>query len=132
MYANVFNQAVLEINPNHPIIKHLRSTFIADPASEAAVDSIRLMFETAKLSAGYVLDNSAEYSRLVVKLMTRMTGEEINDGHFSSPAIAKPVQPSDSEMTDEGDVERAKIAEDFINEYGNYQPEVGEDVIDLN
>jgi molecular chaperone HtpG len=133
MYANVFNQAVLEINPNHPIIKHLKSTFVADPESTVAVDSIRLMFETAKLSAGYVLDNSAEYSRLVVKLMTRMTGEEVYANDASPPsAISSSGSSSPLPVADEADAERSKIAENFVNEYGDYQPERGDDVIDLN
>jgi HSP90 family molecular chaperone len=40
--------------------------------SEDAKDTINLIFNTAALSAGYVLDNAAEYSKLVTRLMTKM------------------------------------------------------------
>jgi hypothetical protein len=31
------------------------------------------VFNTAALAAGYVLDNAAEYSQMVVKMMTRLS-----------------------------------------------------------
>ena len=71
-FANIFNQAVLEINPEHPIIQRLRAAQEIDPDSVDARDTVNLVFNTAALAAGYVLENSAEYSQMVVKMMSKL------------------------------------------------------------
>ena len=70
-FANIFNQAVLEINPSHPIITKLKAMQEADPENEESKELVDLVFNTAALAAGYMLDNSAEYSKMVVKMMTK-------------------------------------------------------------
>jgi heat shock protein beta len=72
-FANIFNQAVLEINPEHPIIarlKYLQENL--ENKEEEATETVSLIFNTAALAAGYVLDNAAEYSANVVKMMARL------------------------------------------------------------
>jgi len=71
-FANIFNQAVLEVNPDHPIIIRLKAMQEADAESSEARDMAELVFNTAALAAGYVLDNSADYSLMVVKMMTKL------------------------------------------------------------
>merc|ERR1712146_829989 len=71
-FANIFNQAVLEINPNHPIISHLAKLHEEDEQGEEAKETVEIVFNTAALAAGYILDNAAEYSNLVVKIMARL------------------------------------------------------------
>lgn len=75
-FADVFNQAVLEINPSHPIILNLKKFQEADPESKDAKDMAEVIFNTAALSAGYVLDNAAEYALMVNKMLTRLMEEE--------------------------------------------------------
>lgn len=43
-----------------------------DGDSAEAKETAALVFSTAALAAGYVLDNAAEYSLMVTKMMTRM------------------------------------------------------------
>merc|ERR1712146_41957 len=71
-FANIFNQAVLEINPNHAIITHLMKLHDEDEQGEEAKETVEIVFNTAALAAGYILDNAAEYSNLVVKMMARL------------------------------------------------------------
>ena len=71
-FANIFNQAVLEINPDHPIIQNLKVMQESDPDAETAKQTALLVFNTAALAAGYMLDNSAEYSEMVVSMMTKL------------------------------------------------------------
>ena len=71
-FSNIFNQAVLEINPNHPIIQKLKSMQEIDPEGEESTNTVKLVFNTAALAAGYILDNSAEYSQMVTKMMTNL------------------------------------------------------------
>lgn len=75
MFENIFNQAVLEINPNHPIIQKLKDIQESNPEDAEGKDMVDLIFNTAALSAGYVLDNAAAYSQTVVKMLTRMSSK---------------------------------------------------------
>lgn len=84
MSSNLYNQAVLEINPLHSIIKNLKSQLELEDrngngispgislASEAMKDRVNVLFNTAAISAGYVLDNAAEYAKLINKLMAQL------------------------------------------------------------
>lgn len=78
-FSNIFNQAVLEINPTHPVILHLKEIQGSGDAGakddEAAKELVEVIFSTAALAAGYVLDNSAEYAKLVTKLMARQVSK---------------------------------------------------------
>jgi len=71
-FENIFNQAVLEVNPSHPIIQRLKVMQEVDAESEDAKETAELVFNTAALAAGYVLDNAAAYSTLVVNMMTKL------------------------------------------------------------
>ena len=75
-FENVFNQAVLEINPAHPIVERLMAVHAVDPEAPEARDTVELVFNTAVLSAGYALDNAAEYSKMVVKMMTALANKQ--------------------------------------------------------
>lgn len=72
-FANIFNQAVLEVNPHHPITVQLKTRF-EDPVLKDAPESrelIEVIFSTAALAAGYVLDNSAEYARIINRILAQ-------------------------------------------------------------
>ena len=71
-FSNIFNQAVLEINPSHPIITKLKTIQEADSESDDSKEMVDMVFNTAALAAGYMLDNSAEYSKMVIKMMTKV------------------------------------------------------------
>jgi HSP90 family molecular chaperone len=71
--SRIFNQAVFELNPEHPIVLDLKDLYEHDPTSTAAKERVELLFQTAALSAGYLLDNSVEYAQQVVDLMTKLS-----------------------------------------------------------
>eukprot|EP01038_Epipyxis_sp_PR26KG_P009274 gene9274-12494_t len=75
-YSTVFNQAVLEINPTHPIISKLSLKQSLDKDDAEAKELVELLFNTAALSAGYLLDNSADYSQMVIKLITKLVQKD--------------------------------------------------------
>ena len=49
-----------------------------DSDSIEAKETADLVFSTAALSAGYVLDNAAEYSAMVTKMMTRLAQRNLD------------------------------------------------------
>ncbi len=74
-FANIFNQAVLEINPGHPIISNLMKLYENEAEGDEAKETVEVVFNTAALAAGYALDNAAEYTNLVVKMMSRLANK---------------------------------------------------------
>ena len=74
-FANIFNQAVLEINPTHPIIKSLKEAQEQDEENEEAKEAVELVFNTAALAAGYALENAADYAKLVTSMMTKLSAK---------------------------------------------------------
>ncbi len=70
-FSTIFNQAVLEINLEHPIIKKLRQMYDTEGDSNDGKERVLLLFSTAALAGGYVLDNSAEYAQMVVNMLTQ-------------------------------------------------------------
>lgn len=117
-FANVFNQAVLEINPSHTIIKSLCAMQQQNPDSAEARETVELIFNTAALAAGYVLDNAADYSQMVVKMMSKMAGEssqsstssKIDDDVGAVNAEAVSRTNVDTEVESGGDID-AEIVE---------------------
>jgi len=71
-FSDVFNQAVLELNPSHPIIQGLKRMYEEDPKAPEACERVNILFNTAALAAGYVLDNAADYSQMIVRMMTKL------------------------------------------------------------
>jgi len=72
-FSNVFNQAVLEINPDHPVIMKLKELQQVDEENTEGKELIELVFNTAALAAGYSLDNTAKYAKMVINIMTKIS-----------------------------------------------------------
>merc|ERR1712107_475534 len=66
------NQAILEINPAHPVIKQMKVQMETDPKSETTKDMTLMIFETASLIGGYSIEDPGEFARRVTKLMENM------------------------------------------------------------
>jgi HSP90 family molecular chaperone len=69
----LYGQAVLEINPDHPVIKYLKAASASNPVSQQAVDMAALLYANSAFAAGFLLDNSVPYSQLVTKLLTQVS-----------------------------------------------------------
>mmetsp|Transcript_18619 Transcript_18619/g.32334 ORF Transcript_18619/g.32334 Transcript_18619/m.32334 type:complete len:735 (-) Transcript_18619:138-2342(-) len=61
---------VLEINPNHPIIKDLADRVKADKDSEANKEMATVIYELALLSSGYALEDTGSFAKRVAKLIS--------------------------------------------------------------
>jgi heat shock protein beta len=76
--TNGFTKKVLEINPNHPIIKELKSRLAANPEDEAARISAKVLYQTAALASGYEISNPSDFSHWVHSMMQLNLGIPIN------------------------------------------------------
>merc|ERR1712187_327142 len=63
------NQAILEINPQHSVIKQLKNAMETAPESETTEDMVMMVYETAALIGGYSIEDPGEFAKRVTKLM---------------------------------------------------------------
>merc|ERR1711862_49015 len=63
------NQAILEVNPNHNVIKQLKNAMETDPESVETEDIVLLVYETAALIGGYTIEDPGDFAARVNKLM---------------------------------------------------------------
>eukprot|EP00612_Vaucheria_litorea_P005566 CAMPEP_0171462240 /NCGR_PEP_ID=MMETSP0945-20130129/6355_1 /TAXON_ID=109269 /ORGANISM="Vaucheria litorea, Strain CCMP2940" /LENGTH=696 /DNA_ID=CAMNT_0011988723 /DNA_START=203 /DNA_END=2293 /DNA_ORIENTATION=+ len=73
------NQAVLEINLSHPIIKRLEMLFDTSPEGEDAKALAMLLYDVAALTGGYNIDDAAMFAKRVTDLMMKEGGIEPED-----------------------------------------------------
>ncbi|XP_075236616.1 heat shock protein 90 Gp93 [Lycorma delicatula] len=73
----------LEINPRHPLIKELQRRVSDDPNDSVANDIALMMFRTATLRSGYLLQDTAEFAQTVESMMKQTLGiseyEQVED-----------------------------------------------------
>merc|ERR1712190_308380 len=74
------NQAILEINPSHNVIKKLKNSMETDAESDDTEDMVLLVYETAALIGGYSIEDPGDFAARVNKLME----SQISDSSGSS------------------------------------------------
>jgi len=82
------NQAILEINPAHPVIKQMKHQMETDPKSETTKDMTMMIFETASLIGGYSIEDPGDFARRVTKLMENMGDEPSSGGSVDAEVIS--------------------------------------------
>lgn len=64
----------LEINPRHPLIKELLKRVSEDKEDAAAQNMANLMYETATLRSGFMLQDTATFASRVEQLLRQSLG----------------------------------------------------------
>ncbi|KAL6190211.1 hypothetical protein ACLB2K_036609 [Fragaria x ananassa] len=65
---------ILEINPDHPIIKDLNAACKNSPESTEAKRAVALLFDTALISSGFTPDSPAELGNKIYEMMAMALG----------------------------------------------------------
>merc|ERR1711972_1143778 len=68
------NQAILEINPQHAVVKQLKNAMETAPESESTEDMVMMVYETAALIGGYTIEDPGDFAKRVTKLMESVGG----------------------------------------------------------
>merc|ERR1719378_571988 len=68
------NQAILEINPKHPIVQELGKRVKADKESPETKDFALLMYDVASMTGGYEVPDTGSFAQRVLSLMTSSAG----------------------------------------------------------
>merc|ERR1711865_305989 len=66
------NQAILEINPKHPIVQDLEKMVQADKESAKTQNFAMLMYDVASMTGGYEVSDTGSFAQRVMSLMSSM------------------------------------------------------------
>ncbi|CAN6481325.1 unnamed protein product [Victoria cruziana] len=69
--AYMRGKRVLEINPRHPIIKELRERTVKDPQDESVKQTAKLMYQTALMESGFMLNDPKEFASSIYDSVKR-------------------------------------------------------------
>jgi len=78
------NQAVLEINPTHPIIKELENKILVDRDAEDTRNFACLMYDVASMTSGYEVVDTGDFAKRVMSLMAGIEAPEVESKDESS------------------------------------------------
>eukprot|EP00195_Chlamydomonas_chlamydogama_P008026 CAMPEP_0202897914 /NCGR_PEP_ID=MMETSP1392-20130828/6552_1 /ASSEMBLY_ACC=CAM_ASM_000868 /TAXON_ID=225041 /ORGANISM="Chlamydomonas chlamydogama, Strain SAG 11-48b" /LENGTH=777 /DNA_ID=CAMNT_0049583681 /DNA_START=134 /DNA_END=2467 /DNA_ORIENTATION=- len=96
---------ILEINPEHDIIKGLK-TLLDEKDEERAGDLAELLFETSLITSGFQVDSPKDYAGKVFTLMKIALGYDISAPEQPAAAAAAPAaaaEPVVAEVVDPND-----------------------------
>jgi heat shock protein beta len=78
MNDNNMNQAVLEINPNHPIIQDLDKMLKTKTSEDDEVKNFAmLIYDVASMTSGYEIADAGDFAKRVMSLMTTKAKQDV-------------------------------------------------------
>ncbi|XP_037946056.1 endoplasmin [Teleopsis dalmanni] len=93
----------LEINPRHPLIRELLRRVEANEADESAQDMALMMFRTATLRSGFMLQETADFADSIERMMRQTLGVSLDEEIQELDDEDDSNESSESDKTDEGD-----------------------------
>jgi molecular chaperone HtpG len=71
-----FNQAILELNPDHPIVRSLLGKVAAAPDATETLELGKLVYDVAAVAGGYDVEDPGSFTARVVKLLAKQLQAE--------------------------------------------------------
>ena len=81
----------LEINPDHSIIKTLKSKVDQDKNDKSVKDLVNLLFETSLLASGFTLDLPQQHADRIFRMVKLGLGIDEEDAGDSSSDMPPPL-----------------------------------------
>lgn len=92
----------LEINPRHPVIRNLLNRVEADPDDQTAKETALMLFRTATLRSGYMLQETADFADSIDKMMRQTLGVDLNEQPEEEPFFDE-EEPESQDNTNESE-----------------------------
>jgi len=106
-------QAVLEVNPSHPIVRNLEAAIKEDgdgEDNESARNSAVLLYDVAALTSGYDIEDSADFAKRILSLMSSKAGGGVQDAEVEAVLEEPAVEEAAVEaVSEEPAVEVAEV-----------------------
>ncbi|KAG0589015.1 hypothetical protein M758_2G239300 [Ceratodon purpureus] len=100
---------ILEVNPNHPIIKDLKEKVALSSEDDSAKQAAKLVFETALLESGFVLEDPKDFATRIYSVIKANL-------NVSPDAVVE-----EDEVEEETEKDRADNAAEDIPDYQNFK-----------
>ena len=95
------SQAVLEVNPSHPIVRDLEAAIKEDgdgEDNESARNSAVLLYDVAALTSGYDIEDSADFAKRILNLMSSKAGDSgVQDAEVEAVSEEPAVEETEVE-----------------------------------
>ena len=79
---NNMNRVVMEINPNHPVVKDLDRMVKGNKESQETETFALLMFDVAGMQSGYDVSDKSAFAKRVMSLMSEGVGATVKDAEI--------------------------------------------------
>lgn len=91
----------LEVNPRHPLMKELLKRVNDDPSDPTAKDMALMMFRTATLRSGYMLQETADFAQSVELMMRKTLGVPLDEQVEDEEDVPEEGASEEDEARDE-------------------------------
>lgn len=106
------NQAILEINPTHPIIMDLDARIKAGKMEDSSTEDFALlMYDVASMTSGYDVKDMSNFAKRVMKMMA---GEGEGDGGENVVSDAEISVEEDSSKKEDDDEEEKAVEPEVV------------------
>lgn len=95
------DKSVLEINPNHPIVKDLDRMVKIDKESKELEDAAWLMYDVAAMTSGYDVSDMKKFASRVMGMMNaRVVTDSPNDAVVEAKLFSEPEKGGEDDSSD--------------------------------
>jgi molecular chaperone HtpG len=109
------NKAVLEVNPNHPIVRDLDRMIKVDRESKELEERALLMYDVAAMTSGYEVTDMKSFAKRVMSLMNGSMDSSVTDADFSKTEAVDEVE-ADAVSTPEAADETVAVESEVVSE----------------